>query len=340
MTVGRNDPCPCGSGHKYKRCCLAKDEELKRQARSNTESREATEHLTDLPIEEIKTRFISASTRDDRDSLGLALAQAHQGRGEHKAALEVLQLLSKDDSEFELIQKYLSAKSLSALGVHGQAIDMFEASLSDPVFEGLDPTMQAGMRMEAGKANSFGHNDRRARELWSVALSQYKTLNDTSGVTRAEANLGMLLLHDPDPYEQERGVAVIEKCCAVKVQLGDMVGLANNCCTLALHFRNKRQYAKSLAYMRRDLKLTRSTGDLRSLSASLCNLAALYVDLKQFAPARKLINEAIEISGRLNDVNSKTIADMNMRRLEYAARVAGQAGEVIGPKAPCACGSD
>jgi hypothetical protein len=26
-TVGRNDPCPCGSGKKYKRCCLAKDEQ-------------------------------------------------------------------------------------------------------------------------------------------------------------------------------------------------------------------------------------------------------------------------------------------------------------------------
>ena len=25
-TVGRNDPCPCGSGRKYKRCCLAADE--------------------------------------------------------------------------------------------------------------------------------------------------------------------------------------------------------------------------------------------------------------------------------------------------------------------------
>src|SRR5206468_2252223 len=23
--VGRNDPCPCGSGKKYKRCCLEKD---------------------------------------------------------------------------------------------------------------------------------------------------------------------------------------------------------------------------------------------------------------------------------------------------------------------------
>jgi tetratricopeptide (TPR) repeat protein len=27
---GRNDPCPCGSGKKYKRCCLAKDEETER----------------------------------------------------------------------------------------------------------------------------------------------------------------------------------------------------------------------------------------------------------------------------------------------------------------------
>jgi uncharacterized protein len=25
--VGRNDPCPCGSGKKYKQCCLKKDQE-------------------------------------------------------------------------------------------------------------------------------------------------------------------------------------------------------------------------------------------------------------------------------------------------------------------------
>ncbi|MHB8833897.1 MAG: SEC-C metal-binding domain-containing protein, partial [Desulfobacteria bacterium] len=23
--VGRNDPCPCGSGLKYKKCCIEKD---------------------------------------------------------------------------------------------------------------------------------------------------------------------------------------------------------------------------------------------------------------------------------------------------------------------------
>jgi hypothetical protein len=31
MKIGRNDPCPCGSGKKYKKCCLAKDEAAARQ---------------------------------------------------------------------------------------------------------------------------------------------------------------------------------------------------------------------------------------------------------------------------------------------------------------------
>jgi tetratricopeptide (TPR) repeat protein len=30
--VGRNEPCPCGSGKKYKRCCLGKDQAFERQA--------------------------------------------------------------------------------------------------------------------------------------------------------------------------------------------------------------------------------------------------------------------------------------------------------------------
>lgn len=31
---GRNEPCHCGSGRKYKQCCLAKDEAAEREARS------------------------------------------------------------------------------------------------------------------------------------------------------------------------------------------------------------------------------------------------------------------------------------------------------------------
>lgn len=32
MTPGRNDPCHCGSGKKYKKCCEAKDEKARGEA--------------------------------------------------------------------------------------------------------------------------------------------------------------------------------------------------------------------------------------------------------------------------------------------------------------------
>ena len=31
MATGRNDPCPCGSGKKYKKCCLPGAEEENRR---------------------------------------------------------------------------------------------------------------------------------------------------------------------------------------------------------------------------------------------------------------------------------------------------------------------
>jgi hypothetical protein len=32
MKIGRNDPCPCGSGRKYKQCCLTKDAKAESEA--------------------------------------------------------------------------------------------------------------------------------------------------------------------------------------------------------------------------------------------------------------------------------------------------------------------
>ena len=36
MKAGRNDPCPCGSGKKYKKCCLARDQEVSSRQTSVT----------------------------------------------------------------------------------------------------------------------------------------------------------------------------------------------------------------------------------------------------------------------------------------------------------------
>jgi hypothetical protein len=40
-TPGRNEPCHCGSGRKYKQCCLEKDEAAAREARA--QARDSTE---------------------------------------------------------------------------------------------------------------------------------------------------------------------------------------------------------------------------------------------------------------------------------------------------------
>jgi len=37
MNIGRNDPCPCQSGKKYKKCCLLKIEELQQLENSEWE---------------------------------------------------------------------------------------------------------------------------------------------------------------------------------------------------------------------------------------------------------------------------------------------------------------
>ena len=45
--LGRNDTCHCGSGRKYKHCCLDKDEALAQAARAKAETDAPAEAPTD-----------------------------------------------------------------------------------------------------------------------------------------------------------------------------------------------------------------------------------------------------------------------------------------------------
>jgi tetratricopeptide (TPR) repeat protein len=47
--VGRNDRCPCGSGKKYKQCCLATDEAAERAAREQRSTVAAAQTADHLP---------------------------------------------------------------------------------------------------------------------------------------------------------------------------------------------------------------------------------------------------------------------------------------------------
>ncbi|HYG33591.1 MAG TPA: SEC-C metal-binding domain-containing protein [Clostridia bacterium] len=55
MKVGRNDPCPCGSGKKYKKCCLAKDEALRAASPPAAQTLEAETEADNESWEETET---------------------------------------------------------------------------------------------------------------------------------------------------------------------------------------------------------------------------------------------------------------------------------------------
>lgn len=50
LQIGRNDPCHCGSGKKYKQCHLAADEQAAREARAKALA-EAPEPAATEPVE-------------------------------------------------------------------------------------------------------------------------------------------------------------------------------------------------------------------------------------------------------------------------------------------------
>jgi Flp pilus assembly protein TadD len=66
IKIGRNDPCHCGSGQKYKRCCQEKDETAERAARPKVEVAKPTASmlpaLIDLLTNEIDDELVQLTT--------------------------------------------------------------------------------------------------------------------------------------------------------------------------------------------------------------------------------------------------------------------------------------
>ena len=73
---GRNDPCPCGSGNKYKKCCLPKEEGVEREQLANVEARRADSagaHRS--PLRDVKAAIaaiLSGAGDADEDELTIA----------------------------------------------------------------------------------------------------------------------------------------------------------------------------------------------------------------------------------------------------------------------------
>jgi len=60
-TLGRNEPCHCGSGKKYKQCCLDKDEAAERAARAKAAEKAEKAEKADKKEEADKGEKASSS---------------------------------------------------------------------------------------------------------------------------------------------------------------------------------------------------------------------------------------------------------------------------------------
>jgi hypothetical protein len=69
---GRDDPCPCGSGNKYKKCCLAKEEAAEREELAKLEARRAESAAAHrLHLQEARAAMVAgfAAEDDEEDEL-------------------------------------------------------------------------------------------------------------------------------------------------------------------------------------------------------------------------------------------------------------------------------
>lgn len=346
----RNQPCPCGSGMKYKKCCIDRkitgtddQSEIESIIQKAINDLLADDNRTIQSAVEILARLSqSKSLSGSRcETVFMNLARGLQRLGRHHEALDQLNKLAdsdvkpSDESLAWFLQ--LSGISLAALGQITQACERFEQALD--LSSRSKPMLRGSIAMEAGRSYYIAKDFARANELWREAEALFEKAGDIEHLTRVRSNLSFAELRNPSPDLQDRAEQKLEQASRVKLQIGDLSGLAVNYCNLALHFRRKRRFSRAIAYARKDLSLSRHIGDRANVATSLMNLGAIYIDLLQPSRARTVTSEAQAIGEELRDHFIIARAEHNLRAIGELARDAGKAGKVIGPKAPCECGS-
>ena len=350
--IGRNHPCPCGSGKKYKKCCLQKVAQKNHQY--NTLDKQIHD-ASGLFLENNKKSIVDSIEKlselltrpnlspEQKVTIQLNLAQAYQHYGKHNTALETLNSIKAEINNNKVnavLIKELKAVSYCALGYHQKSCDIFDDVLNELEHLEPDPKLEAFICIEAGKAFHTNKNIDKAKECWEKSLKFFE--NDKEDIihyTRVKANLGLLYLKSIDEKRQEEGIKLLEESSDLKRRTGDLEGLANNYSNLGTYYCENKRYERAIAYLRMDLKLSRMVGNQRAIASTLGNLACLYADLKQLSPARQLLNEAKQIGVTLKDTQLIKIANHNLEYVDTIGKNAGQKGEKTGLTADCMCGS-
>ena len=348
---GRNDRCPCGSGKKYKNCCLETKPSKAPESDWETSVQEAA--TQSLEFDSVKLESSISRLRELLSMPGLtgpqklhgltSYAMALQHHGEFDLALEQLERIDPSwipagDKFAKLNVDFRKASSLAHLGKYREA-----AACADTVANDLDALpleVQASILLELSRVYLL------CRDFQSAEKACQRTMDLADGkanllevFARAMTNLGSIKLQSHNEQAEAEGVALTERSIQLKADCGDLQGISTAYNNLALYYGRIQRYERAIAFFRRDLKLSREVGDLHGLAQTLLHIADLYSHLQQPNPALKLLHEANEIIARLHNGPLKQSGEQLSRAIDLRRQTAIKNGEKLGPAAQCKCGS-
>ncbi len=147
--VGRNDPCPCGSGKKYKKCCLARDEAARLRDQA-ARLREEAARAQAATIDGEKP-FV-AELRPDLDEKVDRLLQRLE-RGEGRAVGPAIEALLEKHPDYHMTHYAMGAYVGMVLDDPLASIPYFERAVEIlPIFPEAHFNLGAAA-MKAGDAN-------------------------------------------------------------------------------------------------------------------------------------------------------------------------------------------
>ncbi|HEY0838239.1 MAG TPA: tetratricopeptide repeat protein [Azospirillum sp.] len=341
MKINRNAPCPCGSGKKYKKCCLRSKEDAQRELdeSQNLIFQDKAEYRVEGLGRLEKLRKNGKLSDDQRINAALAHAHALQGVGNYAESLRILQEMQPDlNSQLAAHIEIKRAVCLVYLERGREAVELLGHALRNIADDAM-PIWRAGMYLEASRVFGIIGLDDETYEWAMKSAGIFYELGEHESYARALSNAASTLLHREDEGEQLRGVGILEEASIIKESVGDFEGLSTNECLLGSYFYRKGNLGRALAHYRRDLAIARKVGNQLGVAISHGNLAGLYADLRQLKSARDQLYEMKKISNNLENPWQLRKAELLEEKINSIGRELGQSGIAIGPSAQCVCNS-
>ena len=145
MKVSRNSPCPCGSGKKYKKCCMGQDEKAAAEARREAEESEQQRQLAEAAEHD---RFIKYATElEELSNQANDLIRSSRWDEAEACCRQLQQQFPEEiDGDHRFYEYYKARDDLANAKTHAQAtLEKVESR------EGFDPQFPARLKRDIAR---------------------------------------------------------------------------------------------------------------------------------------------------------------------------------------------